>query len=93
MWGSGPDGCPIDKRSNCDDSGARRRGDSKSDGSSPPDLLTDRKKRLEARRTMSDVMQLCLRHFYFSPGHVIQHAKFGAANAFRVGELPKGGRL
>lgn len=42
---------------------------------------------------MSDVMQLCLRHLYFSPGHVVQDTWFRTADAFRVGELPESGRL
>jgi hypothetical protein len=42
---------------------------------------------------MGDVMQLCVRHLHFTPGHAIQDVGIGTAGAFRVGEVPEGGRL
>jgi hypothetical protein len=42
---------------------------------------------------MGDVMQLPLRQFYSSPGHAVQDVGIGTAGAFRVGEVPEGGRL
>lgn len=42
---------------------------------------------------MSDVMQLGLRHFCSSPGHAVQDVGIRTAGAFRVGEVPEGGRL
>ena len=49
--------------------GARNGRDSNPHDSPLTHLLADRQKRLEARRTMSDVVQLVLRHLYDSPRH------------------------
>jgi hypothetical protein len=60
---------PVNNGAENDRGSRRNGGDPKPDDSPLTHLLADRQKRLEARRTMGDVMQLALRHLYDSPRH------------------------
>jgi hypothetical protein len=60
---------PVNNGAEDKDGGTRSGRDPKPNDSPLTHLLPDRQKRLEARRTMSDVVQLVLRHLYDSPRH------------------------
>src|SRR5216684_1081378 len=57
------DAGPVNNGSQ-DEGGARNRRDSNPNDSPLTHLLADRQKRLKTRRTMSDVVELGLRHLY-----------------------------